>query len=451
MCYGGSHAVALNWRGNRVRRRSYGVLTVGFGVLLLGLLVFAVVSMKVTQELRFAAGQDGGNYLPLAESIAGILEEEGEGLRVVVEKSDGSRENASRLSKGEVDLGLVQNDTEGPAGLRALVPLHLGALHFLVRSDSEVRSLSDLQGKKVAVGREQSGSFQVVNALLAHFEISGEVELLPLGIGEACEELEEGKVDALLIVLSLKSPRIDQLVNSGKARFVGIGESAKEGSVIDGFRLSYPFVEPYLIPRFSYAMPDGERSGQPAEAIPTVGIRTILVARKDLPNRVAREVTRLVIENRNELTRRQHDFTLLASPEDGGAMQFPLHPGAAEYYQRHEPGFLVRYAEVIGLLMSLGVALYGLTRTGRRWLEQGRKDRIDEYYLELNEMLDEMLQPMSEKKLDEVQERLQGIRSTALKMLARERLEPDESFRIFQTVLAEASTQVRAKRAELRG
>ena len=430
-------------------RKSYAALTFTFAALLLALLVFALIKSSRRTELKLSAGQSGGMYTPIAKSIAQLIEQQDADIKIEVLESDGSSQNAARLSSGECQLALLQNDTTGDDTIRTLVPLQTGALHFLARKSAGISNLGQLEGKKVGVGLPTSGSHRLVTELLRHFEVDlSKIDLLPMTIRQASEQLQAGEIDAMLMVIGLKTELIDQVISSGQVEFVPIGRHAGPGSVIEGFRLTNPFVDPWLIPRYSYAMPHGDLPGVPEEAIPTLAVRTVLVAGRDLPDAVARKITKHVIENRNRLTQMHRDVTLLEDDLDSSRFQFPLHPGATQYYNRNEPGFLLRYAEVIGLLASLAFTAYGMIRTGRRWLLQRQKDRIDAYYSELNRLLDHMLKPMTLDQVRGVEVQLQKIRSTALNLLAKERLLPDESFRIFQHLLAEASAQARAKRQE---
>ena len=430
-------------------RKSYAALTLVFAVALLTLLVVAIVKSSRRTELRLSSGQPGGMYIPMARSIERLIEQEAPDIRLELLESDGSAENAARLSSGECQLAILQNDTPGDDSIRSLVPLQTGALHFLARKDAGIHSLGQLEGKRVGVGLPTSGSHRLVTELLRHFEVDlDQVDLHPLTIQEASHQLRDGRIDALLMVIGLKTNIIDEVIATGQVDFVPLGRHAGPGSVIEGFRLTNPFVEPWLIPRYSYAMPHGDLPGVPDEAVPTLAVRSVLVARRDVPNPVAQRITKLVIENRNRLTQMHRDVSLLDDGPDPSRFQFPLHPGATQYYNRNEPGFLVRYAEVIGLLASLIFTAYGMVRTGRRWLLQRQKDRIDAYYSQLNKLLDHMLKPLTLDQVRGVESQLQRIRSTALDLLARERLLPDESFRIFQTLLAEASAQARAKRQE---
>ena len=49
--------------------------------------------------------------------------------------------------------------------------------------------------------------------------------------------------------------------------------------------------------------------------------------------------------------------------------------------------FLVTYAEVIALVLSLAITLWGTVIAVRKWLGLKEKDRIDEYYTQIDEIL----------------------------------------------------------------
>ena len=431
--------------------KSYAALTLTFALVLLVLVIIAVTKSNRKTTLRLSSGQPGGMYVPLAHSMAKLIEQEAPHIKVEVVESDGSAENSRRISSGECQLAIIQNDTPGDDTLRTLVPLQNGALHFIARKKEGIKSLGDLEGKRIGIGLETSGSHRLVAELLRHFEVDlSKVEQRPLTIHDAVEQINKGEIDAMLMMIGLKTEVVDDLVSRGEVEFVPIGRHAGPGSVIEGFRLTNPFVEPWLIPRYSYAMPHGDLEGVPNEAVPTLAVRSVLVAHRDVPSPVAREITQLVIENRNRLTQMHRDVSLLEAAPDSSTFQFPLHRGATQYYNRNEPGFLVRYAEVIGLILSVVFTIYGLFKTGRKWFPQRQKDRIDAYYSQLNRLLNQMLKPMTLEEVEAVALKLQQIRSTALDLLSRERLIPDESFRIFQTLLAEAGAQVRSKRMEVK-
>ena len=208
-------------------------------------------------------------------------------------------------------LAIVQNDTTpgtGPAhvdsSVRSLLPLHAGALHFIVRGDSSIYRITDLRGREIAEGLPRSGTPPIVDALLKHYEIGpDEIERRPLSLADATAALRDGEVDAILLAMGLKSEKLEDLVSTTEVRFVGIGEGIGPGSEIEGFRLTYPFVQSTLIPRNTYAAPRGDRPGVPRRGIPAISIRAVLVANQSLSSEVANQVTRVLLENRAALAR----------------------------------------------------------------------------------------------------------------------------------------------------
>ena len=427
----------------------YALLTVVLALVLVTLLGITLVSLNRKATLTVASGQKGGTYLPIAEVIGDLVAQGSRKVRLVVESSDGSVDNMRRLIDRRADIALVQNDTVAGDSVRTLVPLHTGALHFLVRTDSEIRSVADLEGHKIGIGLETSGTHRMVTALFNHYELDfSKVERVELPIEDACQQLKDGKIEALLIVLSLRSHSLVDLVSAGEIKLVGIGRDLEEGSVLQGFRLAYPFIEPVMIPRYSYGAPHGSLPGVPPEPVPTIGVQTVLVAHRDVPEDLAREITRVVIEKRSILTREFEGVNMTEDDLDPRGLQFPLHRGAMAYYNRHEPAFLERYAEVIGLLITLAITAWGLIATGRRWLGQRKKERIDEYYTEVNQILGRLEEAGTSEEFDEIEASLYDVRSTALQLLTSERLIADESFRIFQSLLAEAVDEVRYRREQ---
>jgi len=441
-------------------RQIYPVLTV---LLALGIIVgltFWLGTRKRSVELTLAAGQSGGTYLPLAEGIAERLNASVLNLSVQVIETAGSGENLRLLASGEADLAIVQNDLPHDGGARTLAPLHRGVLHFVVRTGEGIRSLADLPGKRIATGPSESGATRFVDALLRHFNLEPEtLDLRMMNLDEACRQLESGEVDVILMPMGLKSEAIAELANSPEinVRLLPIGRSIDEGSEIAGFLLDYPRAEPAWIPRYAYSAPsvdvDPEKAhdGIPREAVAGIGVRSMLVARADLAGHHARSVTGALFQNQSALVEVHPAAAQISETFDRGMLQFPLHPGAEAYYRRNEPGFLVRYAEVLGLTLSLLIALIGIIATSSKWLNQRKKDRIDGYYLELDQHFGHLNDPeVSSEKLLEIEADLEAMRHRAIRLLAEERLLPNESFRIFQGLLAECQQELQERKRDTR-
>lgn len=433
---------------NHLRARLLASLAILIGIAILAWAVFGVSRFRPEVTLRLTAGQDGGTYLPFAKHLAEIIEAKNPQIKVEVLESEGSLKNAKRIVSGEADLALVQNDIPEMGRLSGIVPLYSGALHIVVRHDSKLKELSQFRGKKVGVGQLGSGTGQIVEALLSQYDLSSEdVELVSFAIEDGFAALGNGEIDVLMLMLGIGSPAVESAADRGGIRLLPVGRSDQKGSELDSFHFHYPFAEATLIPRYAYSVSKNGTPGIPSEAIPAVSIQTVLTCRPDLSTRLVEEITRTIFENRAALVRRYPPASEISESFDPGGLQFPLHDGASRYLRRHEPGFLVKYAEVMGFSLSLLIAIWGLCAATKSWVHQRQKDRIDEYYLQLNEIL-ERLEPndLDDETLFAIHERLRALRREAVRLLSEERLQPDESFRIFQSLLSDCQNRVQRMR-----
>src|ERR1700729_4025606 len=78
-----------------------------------------------------------------------------------------SVENANRLEAGDIDFGFMASNWIGRAkngeapftqaiDLRMVAPMNAGPLFFIARADSDLRAVTDLRGRRLVVGPQQS-------------------------------------------------------------------------------------------------------------------------------------------------------------------------------------------------------------------------------------------------------------------------------------------------------
>ena len=106
---------------------------------------------------------------------------------------------------------------------------------------------------------------------------------------------------------------------------------------------------------------------------------------------------------------------------------------------------------MMAFLMSLAAAAWAVWGTVSRWSARTKKNRIDDYYLEVAAAflrLDE--EELSLQSLTEERTRLRNLRSRAFQDLANERLKADDSFGIFQDQLALCLEDVRRLEGRLK-
>ena len=196
----------------------------------------------------------------------------------------------------------------------------------------------------------------------------------------------------------------------------------------------------------TYPSEDGD-PGRPRMPVQTLAVPSLLVCRADLPDPVVNQITRSIFENRAQLIQRHPAAGRIHAPASDELLSYPLHPGADDHYRRHEPGFLVKYADVIALFLSIGIGAWGLLIGVRRWLTLQKKDRIDEYYVDIDEILTKLHQGQEPdlEELRSMETELAELRHKAVQQLVAEKLLADESFSIFQTLLASSQAAVRRR------
>lgn len=398
-------------------------------------------------RLIFSSGQEGGVYFPLAKSIAKVVQNDYPYIKIEIINSRGSSENAHRLMQGEADLAIIQNDNPGDASIRIITPLYREALHFLVRRDSGINRFKDIVGRRVATGPLDSGTQVLVNHLLEHYGLS-QNEIIPLntGMGEAADKILAGEIDAMFVVAGLKAEVCQRVLGSGQVKLIGFGDPEKNGGEVDGFCLDYPFLSSYIIPTYSYTRRNGEHPGEPPEPVATLALHSLLVCRKNIPEKAIHDITKAIFENRAALIREMVVAAQIREDFDIPRLQFPLHPGARAYYDREKPFFLVTYAEPMGFILSLMIALIGMLAALKQWISMKKKNRIDRYYLHMDTLLNRMnSRDVNREELIDIEKQLSEMRHQAVRELTKEKLLANETFLIFQMLLSDCQRQVQAR------
>ncbi len=388
-------------------------------------------------HLVFASGQDGGVYVELADEFHSIIEKELPDVSVQLQPTAGSVENVNLIESGAAQLALVQNDIPGTAALRTIAPLHSDYLHILVRKEAQITGLRDLSGKTVTTGLYGSGSLPVVQALLKYFQLK-DTTVHQLSVSDGLQQLTTGETDALILMLGFRAPAIIDLFASEHAsdlEFLTLPST--ELQALEGFVLAYPFCRTIDLPPYSYG-------AAPSSPTPTLAIQTLLVAHRDVSPRLIKPITEVLFTHRADLIRREPAIAQMSEEFSTATISFPIHEGARQYFSRDEPGFIIRYAEMLAFLLSLLIALYGLFRAARKWVEQRQKDRIDDYYLRVDENLERLQAPdqLDQEQLEAISLEIKAIRHEAFQQLANEQLNADTAFRILQHLLDQCEAEL---------
>jgi TRAP transporter TAXI family solute receptor len=160
--------------------------------------------------IRIGTGERGGTFYTQGLALKAALERIPRTPRVeVVESPAGiSIENSYRLDAGDIDFGFISAPwvaaaRQGAApfthaiDLRIAAPMNLGPNFFVARADSALRKVSDVRGRRVAVGMKDGGMAPHAEGVFAALGMGpGDLERIYVDFAEGAEMLAAGTVDA---------------------------------------------------------------------------------------------------------------------------------------------------------------------------------------------------------------------------------------------------------------
>ena len=413
------------------------------GVVLIALSV--LVSWQVglwrrTGNWTIATGHDRGMYAALGLELHGMLERNMPDDTFELLGSAGSVENMSLIGEGKADFAFVQSDTRPSPNTRLVATLYTEVIHIAIRADlvEQVKSIEDLRAlTSVSLGAVGSGTRRAAEKLLRHFEIQVSDSWLAVSPADLRGAFRAGTLDAAFVLVGPGTEFARGLFSTGEVRLLSLGSGPTGGTPADAFAIRFPAFKPVLLPARLYGK-------HPAEAVQTAGVTAALVAADAVEPDVVRRVTELLFERRTQLQRRDEAartegrMALGQLPLDFGTADdvqrhvIPLHAGADAFYRRERPSFLVTYAEVISLCITLLIGMWSMGSLFLRWRTDLKKERIDDYYAEIRSV--------ASLPYEERLTALHQIRERAFDELMAERLAANDAFVIFHDyVLAEVA------------
>ncbi len=295
-------------------------------LLLSGIVVFAFFwffHSAPPHRITITSGGPGTSFETNAMKYRAILARNGVTLKVL--PSEGSLQNLQRLEDPaiKVDIGFVQGGVSNPTPRLSLVSL--GSISyeplFVFYRGAPITLLSELKGKKLAIGPAGSGTRSLALELLDLNEIQagGDTVFQDIEAGEAAKALVDGAVDAIFLMGDSASPKVmKQLLLAPGIRLLDFTQA-------DGYSRKIPYLNKLELPQGSI---DFGRN-IPAHDVSLVAPTVELLARPhlhpvlcDLLIDAAREV-----HGTPNLLRRKGEFPALLEHD------YPISTEASRYYK----------------------------------------------------------------------------------------------------------------------
>ncbi len=309
------------------------------------------------QNIRFfriGTGDISGTLFSVGSAIAGALSNP-PGSRAcrlggscgvpnmvaVAQSTGGAIDNVRAISDGLLESGLVHADVaywafngtgpfidEEPMGdLRAVANLYPAVVHIATSQEGGIYSVSDLAGKRVALGPHGSGTPLNALAILAAYGLGEEdIAVVYLNSGLASDHLEAGEIDAFFVVGGIPVEALEDLAWRMQVLLLPVVGAAR-----DEITSFYPFLADAEIKAGTYDR---------VPYVPTVSVGTQFIVSAAADEQLIYEVTKALWHERTRtlLDSGHPQAREIALEHALDQIAIPLHPGARRFYR--EEGLL---------------------------------------------------------------------------------------------------------------
>jgi hypothetical protein len=393
---------AISWRD---------VLTVGVPVALVVAAAFAFAA-KLMQSappshIRMISGSEGSSYRTLAEKYKKIIE--AHGVKIEIVASEGALDNLQRLAdpKAKVDVGFVQGglaDGLDISHLMSLGTVFTQPLMVYYRLPQEIDRLTELRGKRIAIGAEGSGTHALALKLLKANDMDEKAATLVTAHGEeAARLLTEGKLDAAFLMGDSATPQVMRgLREAPGVRLMSFRQA-------EGYVRRLKFLSHLTLPEG--AMDLGKN--YPSETVSLIGPAVELVARKDLHP----AVSDLLISAAREIHSGPGMYRKAGEFPAPLEHDFPISADAERYYKsggqflyKRLPFWLASLVDrVLVVVLPLLVIVVPATRAAPSLYRWRVRSRIYRWYGALMAIEREMMMARTDEQRREIARRLDDI------------------------------------------
>lgn len=232
------------------------------------LLVAALVTLTPTlasaqkSRLSFSGGPEGGTFQYFSNGISIRLSKALPNVEVSNTASAGSLENLRRVNSGEADFGIVYSgdtylarngrltqDDKKYENVQALAYLYGAPAHLVTLESSGIKTVADLEGKRVAVGGPGSGAASAAQRYFTALGLWDKMKVEFLGYSKAADAMGDKLIDAFWVFAGYPNASVIQAAASNPIRMIDLVEAGEKA----GFFKDYPFYTRLTIPKGTYS------------------------------------------------------------------------------------------------------------------------------------------------------------------------------------------------------
>ncbi|PLX79594.1 MAG: C4-dicarboxylate ABC transporter substrate-binding protein, partial [Desulfuromonas sp.] len=188
------------------------LLSLASAVALVTTLAIPGAALAAKTRLGFSGGPEGGTFQYFSNGISSRLSKMIPNVEVSNMASAGSVENVRRINSGEADFGIaysgdtylarngrLTNDTNTYPNVHAMAYLYGAPAHLIVLENSGIKTVSELAGKRVAVGSPGSGAAASAQRYFSALGLWDKMEVEFIGYSKAAAAIGDGLIDAMWV------------------------------------------------------------------------------------------------------------------------------------------------------------------------------------------------------------------------------------------------------------
>ncbi|PWA07795.1 C4-dicarboxylate ABC transporter substrate-binding protein [Pueribacillus theae] len=288
-----------------------------------------------TQSVVLTTAGTSGTFYAVGAAFTQIVNNNSNVLDVTNQASGGSVENVRLIDNKEVAFAMLGGDSAVDAyngkrefegeprkdELKGLFSMYSQPLNLVALADSGIKSFSDLEGKKVAVGAPGSGSevkSQITLESLGLPYDSG-VKQQYLSFSEAADGMKDGQIDAAFVWAGVPTPAVQDL--AAIRDIVVIPFTDEEVEKVNAAQEAI----------YGETIPGGTYDGVD-EDIQTLAVNTQVVAGADVDEEIVYEFVKQIFDHIDDVHAAHNsmkEMTLESAPKN----VIELHPGAKKYFE----------------------------------------------------------------------------------------------------------------------
>jgi TRAP transporter TAXI family solute receptor len=307
-----------------------------FTVLVLLALVVSFTQAQAVKRYSFSGSNPGGTWYTMAGGIVQLLNDKmPPEIRFDMIGSGGSVENTRRLALNQADITLTYSshmweakngkgimDGRPSDNIRVLMELYRSTHYVVTLKSKGIKTLQDLEGKKVVLGSPGSGSSDNSRRTFAALGIK--VKESELAFADAARALQDGNADAV----GMSGHPAAGLVELAMSKDIYVIPFSQ--SDLDKVTEANRYFDPGVMPANVY-------KGQ-TEPVPCFYFSVYLAVNKNMPYDVVAKIMEIILspEGRKYLESVHPQFKGIRNNASGvKSIDIAYHPAAEAYWKAH--------------------------------------------------------------------------------------------------------------------